>query len=314
MAVTFISHGYDTTTANPYTESAWANAHPSIGLARYGVRSPLHWKVTAVSGQDRTVSINAGEGYGTGVTDKTFDNETIQLDTISSGSRWDLIAVRRDWTPTGGESKFVKVNGGATKTIPGGRNSVAGNIDDQPLALVQVTAGQTQPTAIVDLRTWAGEGGGVVANDDLVRSFLNATGTMLQINGVNWVRRVGANDTPEWFEENSTGAWVPLTLGTGWANNGGTVAAARLLAGGTLLQVRGDVRYTGNVAVTGPPLEGWTLAVLPAGLSPTDTTFVPGTTDTYKKGLFYYVTPGAIKNGPSPVGLVCQFNGIAAMK
>lgn len=229
MPVTFTSHGYDTTTVNPYTEAAWADAHPSIGLAKYGVRSPLHWKVTAVAGQDRTVSIAAGEGFGCGVTDKTVDNETIQLDTIGSGSRWDLIAVRRDWTPTGGQSQFVKVNGGSTKTIPGGRQTGAGNIDEQPVALVQVTAGQTQPTAIVDLRTWSGDGGGFVANDDLVRSFLNSTGTRINVNGLDWLRRVGANDTPEWVKlGDATIADVPWTnlstvqgfvpfTGSGWS-------------------------------------------------------------------------------------------------
>ena len=198
MAVTFISNGYDTTTANPYTESAWADAHPSIGLAKYGVRSATDWKVSAVAGQDRTVSIAAGRGFGHGVTDKTVTNDTIQLDTISSGSRWDLIACRRDWTPTAGESKFVKINGGATATIPGGRNANPGGIDDQPIALVQVTAGQTQPSAIIDLRTWAGDGGGLIAGHDLVRSYLNSVGTRLLIIGADWVRQVGANDTPEW--------------------------------------------------------------------------------------------------------------------
>ena len=43
-----------------------------------------------------------------------------------------------------------------------------------------------------------GDGGGLVANHDLVRSFLNKTGTRLLINGTDWVRRVGLNDTPEW--------------------------------------------------------------------------------------------------------------------
>lgn len=200
MAVEFISNGYDTTSTNPYTEGAWADAHPSIGLATYGVRSPGDWKVTAVAGQDRTVSIAAGRGFGCGVTDLTYTNDTLQLDTIASGSRWDLIAVRRDWTPTAGVSKFVKVNGGATAVIPGGRNSNPGGIDDQPIALVQVTAGQTQPTSIIDLRTWSGDGGGIVAAHDLVRSFLNKTGTRLNINGVDWLRRSGANDTPEWVK------------------------------------------------------------------------------------------------------------------
>ena len=203
MAVTFISNGYDTTAANPYTESAWADAHPTIGLATYGVRSPLDWKVSAVAGADRTVSINAGRGFGHGVTDKTFENETIQLDPITSGSRWDLIACRRDWTPTSGQSKFVKVNGGATAVIPGGRLYGPGNIDDQPLALVQVTAGQTQPTGFIDLRTWAGDGGGLIGAHDLVRSFLNKTGTRIYIDGVDWVRRVGVNDTPVWVRTSS---------------------------------------------------------------------------------------------------------------
>jgi len=199
MAVEFISKGYDPT-SNPYTAEGWADTHPSIGLAKYGVRSPGDWKVTAVASQDRTVAIAAGRGFGHGVTDKTFAIETIQLNPITSGSRWDLIACRRDWTTTG-VSSFAKVNGGAAAVIPGGRNSNAGGIDDQPLALVQVTANQAQPTAIIDLRTWSGDGGGIVANHDLVRSFLNTAGTRIQINGINWVRRVGANDTNEWYQE-----------------------------------------------------------------------------------------------------------------
>lgn len=235
MAVEFYSRGYDTTSTAPYTEGAWADAHPSIGLATYGVRSPNHWKVTAVAGQDRTVSINAGKGFGCGITDETYANDTIQLDTIASGSRWDLIAVRRDWTPTAGESKFVKVNGGATAVIPGGRNLNPGGIDDQPLALVQVTAGQTQPTSIIDLRTWSGDGGGIVAAHDLVRSFLNKTGTRLNIAGVEWLRRSGANDTPEWVKLGEAGK-VPL-FATAGARSGNPPAGTDFLVqtGSTVL-------------------------------------------------------------------------------
>lgn len=268
MAVAFTSHGYDTTVSNPYTETAWAEAFPSIGLARYGVRSALDWKVTAVAGQDRTVSINAGRGYGHGVTDKTVENETIQLDTIAAGStRWDLIVVRRDWTPTGGESKFLKVNGGATKTIPGGRVVGPGNIDDQPIALVQVTGGQTQPTAIVDLRTWSGDGGAIVANDDLVRSFLNTAGTRLNIAGVDWLRRVGANDTNEWVKVGDATvadvAWTNLSTvqgftpftGSGWS---GVKYAVK----------NGWVIVNGAVARSSPWAD-LTGAVIPANLKPT---------------------------------------------
>lgn len=199
MAVDFISYGYDTLPGEGLSETIWQDMFPVIGLGTYGVRSPLDWKVTAVTGADRTVSIAAGRGFGLGVIDKTVDNDTIQLAPITSGSRWDLIAVRRDPTPSAGISSFIAISGGATPVIPGGR-LVGPGIHDQPLALVQVTAGQTQPTGFIDLRTWVGDGGGLVANHDLVRSFLNKAGTRLNINGIDWVRRVGANDTNEWAQ------------------------------------------------------------------------------------------------------------------
>lgn len=218
MAVAFISHGYDTTTGNPYTETAWSDAHPPIGSSTYGVLGGSDWKVTAVAGQDRTVSIAAGFGWGHGVTDETAANETIQLDTIGSGSRWDLIAVRRDWTPTAGVTQFIKVNGGSSKAIPGGRLSGSGAIDDQPLALVQVTAGQTQPTAIVDLRSWA-RNGGMVAKDELVKGYLNDLGTEVFINGVEWRYVPGANDVPEWVTSGAVTTYAP-TGAAGWAITG----------------------------------------------------------------------------------------------
>ncbi|TQJ60475.1 hypothetical protein FBY30_2743 [Arthrobacter sp. SLBN-83] len=204
MAVEFISYGYDTAPGEGLGELVWQEMFPGIGTASYAVRSPTDWKVSPVSGADRTVSIAAGRGFGLGVIDKTVSNDTIQLDPITSGSRWDLIACRRDPTPTKGKSEFIKINGGSTQVIPGGRLSGPG-IHDQPLALVQVTAGQTQPTSIIDLRTWSGDGGGLVAAHDLVRSFLNQVGTRLSISGIDWVRRVGDNDTPVWVKLGEAG-------------------------------------------------------------------------------------------------------------
>lgn len=273
MAVEFTSHGYDTTSTNPYTETAWADAFPSIGLASYGVRSPLDWKVTAVAGQDRTVSIGAGWGFGHGVTDSTYANDTIQLDTISSGSRWDMIAVRRDWTPTAGVTKFVKVNGGSTAVIPGGRQANPGGIDDQPLALVQVTAGQTQPTAIIDLRTWAGDGGGIVGAHDLIRTFLNRTGTRIQINGTDWVRVVGANDTPEWRQSSQIESTVGKPADVPWRTFGPALITA---VGGTDANGYGDLRF----GVNGLPTFAGISGVQLTGYHPTEGfMFVPTVQD-----------------------------------
>lgn len=196
MAVEFTSYGYDTAPGEGLGELVWQEMFPQIGSATYGVRSSDDWKVTAVSGADRTVSIAAGRGWGLGVIDKTVANDTIQLDPITSGSRWDLIAVRRDPTPTKGVTEFVKINGGSTQVIPGGRLSGPG-IHDQPLALVQVTAGQTQPTVIIDLRCWA-TNGGMVAKSTLALGYLNQLGTCVYIDGVMWRRVPGLNNIPEW--------------------------------------------------------------------------------------------------------------------
>lgn len=242
MAVTFISNGYDTSTTNPYTEVAWADAHPLIGSARYGVRSAPDWAVTVVANADRTISIAPGFGYGSGVTDKTTENETIQLDTIGSGSRWDLIVARRDWTPTAGETKFMKINGGSTKAIPGGRLMTPGGIDDQPLALVQVTAGQTQPTAIVDLRCWANNGG-MVAKDELVKSYLNQVGTHVYINGAEWRYIVGANDVPEWVYTLTTqSTHSAVSAGPGFEAVTSNGHKPRLVRNGNMVHLIGAVR------------------------------------------------------------------------
>lgn len=243
MAVTFTSVGYDTIGGTPYNEISWAKAHPEIGSSLYGVRGAGDWKVSAVSGADRTVSIAAGFGWGCGVIDETTTNDTIQLDTIASGSRWDLIAVRRDWTPTAGVSQFVKINGGSIQAIPGGRLVGRGSIDDQPIALVQVTAGQTQPTAILDLRCWANNGG-VVAKDTLVRSYLNQIGSVVFIAGTIWRYALGANDVPEWTSHDPVSSLGTAPSGYSWAG------AVTVEQKGTRKHVTVDVNVTRTGAST----------------------------------------------------------------
>lgn len=185
MAVTFVSSFYDGPTTEKQRAETWMGP-------QYGVRKSGDWAVTAVSGSDRTVSIAAGSGFGHGLADTTATNDTIQLETIASGSRWDMIAVRRNWQPVnGGPTEFVKINGSSTKGLPAvGTAATAWNrrpgiMDDQPIALVQVTAGQTQPTAIIDLRCWAANGG-VLAVDKLALDYLNIPGADVHIGGLDY--------------------------------------------------------------------------------------------------------------------------------
>ncbi|BCW61838.1 hypothetical protein [Arthrobacter sp. StoSoilB22] len=199
MPVQFISHGYDTTALNPYNEDAWGDAHSDspIGSARYGVSGPGDWKVSIVANADRTVSIAQGSGWGCGITDETDGNETLQFPPSASGVRWDTVAVRRDWTPTAGVSKFVIIPGGSTRAVSGSRVTGPGQIDEQPIALVAIKENQTQPDDVVDLRCWASNGG-IYAKDILVCQYLNQVGSMVTVGDTQWQRVLGENDTPGW--------------------------------------------------------------------------------------------------------------------
>ncbi|HVH54481.1 MAG TPA: hypothetical protein VNA32_10180, partial [Actinomycetota bacterium] len=181
--------------------------------AEYGVLGDGDFKVTAVTGADRTVSIATGSAWGKGVFDTNSANITIQLDTISTGTRWDLIAIHRNWSGAGGTTTVIKINGSSSKAIPA-RSTDPGNLDDQPLALVQVTAGQTQPTAIVDLRVWAGNGGSH-ASDVLALNYLTRLGAQVTIAGEEWGYLHNPAGTPAWAKLNSPTA-VGL-FGTGGA-------------------------------------------------------------------------------------------------
>jgi len=146
--VAITSVGYD----GSVDEQDWAN------LARFLGKEPCTlgatgWQVTAVTGPDRTVRVAVGTGYGWGVKDDSDASVDLQLQTITSGTRWDTVVARRDWQPTpGGGTTFVVVKGTSTKALAASLLNNPGVQHDQPLALVQVTAGVSTPTAVIDLR------------------------------------------------------------------------------------------------------------------------------------------------------------------
>jgi hypothetical protein len=201
----FTSIGYDGTV----NERQWAELVPSAGSSTYGIKEADDLKVTAVPGQPLMLSVASGTGWGHGVMDTETANTTITCDAITSGSRWDLIALRRNWQPlAGGPTSAVKVTGTFEKKIPDARKVQPGVEDDQPLALVQWTAGQTQPTQIIDLRCWAGNGG-VVANDLLALGYLSKPGASVLIAGERWDYIIGPNDIASWVKSVALGR-IPL--------------------------------------------------------------------------------------------------------
>lgn len=208
MAITSI--GYD----GSITELQWAALAGYLG-ADYAVGGPDDWKVEAVAGQDRVVRVKAGDGYGHGVLDTSTADETLQLPLVASGSRWDLVCAHRDWQPPGGATTFGYVQGTATQQLPGGRLADPGVQDDQPLALVQVTAGQQMPTGIVDLRTWPSK---VITAGSLLALPDAAVGTIGQVAGAEYVCALDSTGAPVWVQSDPTAVRLsppPISLDGG---------------------------------------------------------------------------------------------------
>ena len=245
MAIT--STGYD----GAVTELGWAKMISAVGSSEYGVLGSNDYRVTAVAGADRTVSISTGSAWGKGVFDTNDANITVQLGTVSSGSRWDLIAVRRNWTGASGTTTVVGIAGSSAKAIPA-RNTNPGILDDQPLALVQVSAGQTQPTTIVDLRAWGGNGG-MAAMDTLALSYLDRVGAQVVIAGEEWACGRNGTGTVTWSKSSS-----PTAIGL--YGNGGFLTGTTPPDGSTagpvyLLQAGSAISSTdnsGNARITWP--------------------------------------------------------------
>jgi hypothetical protein len=194
MAIT--SYGYD----GSVDEVAWARLHGTGGQI-YGVKEAGHWKASPVAVVDRQIAISPGDGWGKGVYDSSSSEVVVgPMPAVSSGSRWDLIVARRDWDTN--TTSFGYVTGSALKAIPATRAVDGGILDEQPVALVKFTAGQSQAQEIVDLRVHRG-----VAQDPLVLDYYNELGTQLRIKGSVWTRIVDptsgfaawVSDTPTTF-------------------------------------------------------------------------------------------------------------------
>jgi hypothetical protein len=186
------SAGYEGTVDEP----EWSDLLSNAGGRQYGVSGAAAWKVTTGVGGDRQIQIAPGRGFGFGVHDRTTDVATLTLPPSTSGTVWHLIAAHRDWAAN--ESTFTSITGSATKQIPL-RDTTPGTVDDQPLALVPVVAGQSTivDANIIDLRVWGGDGG-AFAKDELVLQFLNRLGTRVRIGNREWSRVIDSLGSPSW--------------------------------------------------------------------------------------------------------------------
>ena len=192
------SIGYGGTVTEDNT-SLWL---PDAGGVPYTVDGIDGFAPSVNTGTARAVTVKAGMAAGCGIRDVMDEDAVVTFDEVTSGSRWDMLVLRRSWAGAGGVTVLAVVKGTSSQNATFGmRNQGPGTVDDQPLALVQVTAGQTQPTGLIDLRVWRGLGGAVAASDS-VRQYITTIGARLLIGypPLEWVRVINP--------ATSTGVWT----------------------------------------------------------------------------------------------------------
>jgi hypothetical protein len=221
------------------------------GVPDYGVYGVHDFEVKPHPSIPYAVLVMAGKAHGFGVTDTAAIDQVVQCDTLASGTRWDLIAVRRNWQPAlGGPSALVAIPGGAVAEIPAARKVGPGVEDDQPLALVKWTGGLSAPAQIIDLRVWTGNGG-LYAKDDLVRTYLTGVGTEVNVNGVMWRMTLGASDSLTWVKASEVGKVPLFGVGNTLAGGNPTPDVSFLTQEGTQANVT-DLSGYGRITFQNP--------------------------------------------------------------
>jgi len=232
-------------------------------LHRYSVVGPDDFKATTQAG-DRIVAIGNGTALGPGTVDVASNLPTIQF-TAATGTRWDLVVLRRDWQPPGGTSEIKIIEGGTAQAYPtvgtatNQWNRRPGIMDDQPLYLQQVNG--TLLGTRIDLRVWGSLGDGLVANDALVKTYLDRVGTEVRIGGERWTYDLGANNVPQWVSDEAV-THSPIQVGNYSITGGATIESE-----GSRKRVTVDmnVTRTGNDATIGTAYAPFG-AVLPAAV------------------------------------------------
>src|SRR5699024_9781514 len=104
---------------------------PRLGVP-YWVKDDESLVATIDTTRDRAIAIGPGEFGGVGVFDESDAVESIQFGPVTAGSRYDLVAARRDWQGASGRTQLVVIPGAKTMTLPD-YNRSPGALDDQPL-------------------------------------------------------------------------------------------------------------------------------------------------------------------------------------
>jgi hypothetical protein len=109
-----------------------------------------------------------------------------------------MVVARRDWQNPY-TVNFAYIDAGPSAVLPV-RQDNPGVTSDQPLALVEVIAGQTAVGQIIDLRCW-NSGGLIIAKDERVKDYLEEIGAVLKVGRLKWTYEDTGNSVFDWVLE-----------------------------------------------------------------------------------------------------------------
>ncbi len=229
-----------------------------ITTARFKVDSPNDLKPAI--GANRTVTVSAGAGFAGGSRIRSTGTETVTCDSQSSGSRYDAVVIRIDWSSA--TQKVAVVKGNAT-TVPVNTsaapntaqiNRIPGVMYDALVCTVRVSAGATTVAGLTDYRMWGGDGGPMRVTSGALDSpnlFDARLGTFIQTDRGTFTKRL--DDDGVWRDvgtaSNPWKAWTPNIRYYGSDPVNGTT-------GGTLANLGSNGKAYGYYRVVDGLLDG----------------------------------------------------------
>ena len=195
MATLLRSVGYEGTIM---PNQDWAKWQWSAG-ARYMVYNNDTLVARPVSDGTREIEFVGGVIGGWGIQDELGNGGRVQLPLVETGTEWFLVSARRTWG-TSQRTTFSVTPAGSSPILPT-RQTSPGEVDDQPLCLVAMTAGQSVPGEIRDLRVIGTGGTFFLANDELALSYMGFDGITIRIGDTVWQRKITSTGARTWDKQ-----------------------------------------------------------------------------------------------------------------
>jgi hypothetical protein len=218
--LTFTYAGFPLTT----NATQWAQSSGYLGgkIPEVAARGSMLVAINGAATRTCTVAIGTASACGVMVKSDAVSSVVFDDVTTAGQTRWDAVVLRRDWSVPSAAYAIVKGTAAAAapQVIPT-LNDNPGTLHDQPLALVQITNGNTIPTQVVNLRLPATK----VYTADTLAALPTATtvlyGTEVVLaDGSRWRCMLDGSNNPAWITT-SSGSGIELTQTGVLLNNAG---------------------------------------------------------------------------------------------